>query len=610
MRTTTSWRIVLTLTLGLAGMAACTSDDAADDDTKVSTSAARPTPGPSAAATTTSPSTSVAPATTSAPTTTAAATTTTASVGTGPAAACSAGQPPLLRAYDRASGAPGWSLCTTSSTEDLPSLVGATADLVYVVMIPQLRPQPQPAPGDTVQPVAIPTPQLLALDAVTGTERWRVELSQFGTNVAGPQAGSDVLVAVLGELKAIGTRRAGRGDRRLNDGAFRSRAVTPTLMAASADVVVALDPGAFGDLSGGSTTGPTALVLGADPRPGTGELAAYVGFARATGMRCCGRPQLAAPDEHVALRTRRVGEAGDGIAVVPLGPSALDLADGEIKWTATLPPGPHPLDPSLPYAIGPVQGGTALFGGQGKQLIAVDAATGQQRWTSLGSTVYDDVWAVDDTTVYLIEGADIVANDLASGVERWRQPQGDGDVAPWLAGGGDVFTMWWNLEARSADTGEVRWHTDYPTAGVTDGGHAHGHRDDERLAGVRRLPRRHPRRRLTEPDRDGPTRRSVMRSRCRGGSSCRWPSACCACPRATATTPAATDRPRRAHRRRARRRVPVAATSSAATAGRPRGRPHDGRGSSGYGLTGPMRGARPWAAAGVRSTDDGRSMGP
>ena len=24
--------------------------------------------------------------------------------------------------------------------------------------------------------------------------------------------------------------------------------------------------------------------------------------------------------------------------------------------------------------------------------------------------------------------------------------------------------MWWNLEARSADTGEVRWHTDYPTA--------------------------------------------------------------------------------------------------------------------------------------------------
>jgi hypothetical protein len=39
-----------------------------------------------------------------------------------------------------------------------------------------------------------------------------------------------------------------------------------------------------------------------------------------------------------------------------------------------------------------------------------------------------------------------------------------------LAGGDTLFTMWWNLEARAADTGEVRWHTDYATASSpTDG---------------------------------------------------------------------------------------------------------------------------------------------
>jgi len=87
-----------------------------------------------------------------------------------------------------------------------------------------------------------------------------------------------------------------------------------------------------------------------------------------------------------------------------------------------------------------------------------------------GSTAFDDVWPVDDGGVYLVEGTDIVAHDLASGAERWRQPQGDGYVWPWLVDGDTVFTMWWNLEARAADTGEVRWSTDYPTASSpTDG---------------------------------------------------------------------------------------------------------------------------------------------
>src|SRR6478735_9220564 len=371
MRTVLSWRAVLTVTLGLAGMAACTSDEASDDESRASTSTSAASTSVAAATTipaTTQPATTLTP-TTAATSTTSAAATTAPSTATSELGACTAGQSALVSAFDRASGAPGWSVCTTADVQ--PSLVGATDELVYAVLIPQLRPQPESA-----------TPDLVALDAVTGTERWRVELPEFGTNVAGPQAGTDVLVAVLGELgsAALVGLDAATGTERWRVPLTRE----PALLAASADVVVAHDPGAFGEPSGGSAGRPPATVLGDDPRPGSGELAAYPAFARTTGAPLW-TTKLLAPD-NMRLAGPSRGEAGDGIAVVPLGPSALDLTDGQIVWTATLPPGPVPIDPSLPYAIGPVRGGTALFGGLRKRLIAVDAATGQQRWTSLGST--------------------------------------------------------------------------------------------------------------------------------------------------------------------------------------------------------------------------------
>ena len=103
-------------------------------------------------------------------------------------------------------------------------------------------------------------------------------------------------------------------------------------------------------------------------------------------------------------------------------------------------------------------------------MTVLDAANGHQLWTAVGAPPYDDVWAVDDRSVYLVDNdaGDIVAYDLANGVERWRQAQGDGPVWPWLADGDTVFTMWWNLESRAADTGQVRWQTDYPNGSSPD----------------------------------------------------------------------------------------------------------------------------------------------
>ncbi|HEU4840028.1 MAG TPA: PQQ-binding-like beta-propeller repeat protein, partial [Ilumatobacteraceae bacterium] len=138
----------------------------------------------------------------------------------------------------------------------------------------------------------------------------------------------------------------------------------------------------------------------------------------------------------------------------------------EIVWTAQLPPNEQPTDPSGDAAIGPVRGGASLFGGQGDPVTVLDAATGQQRWTAPGSPPYDDVWAVDDGGVYLVDrdAGEIVAYDLVTGAERWRRPSEPAEYSwPWHVAGTTVFTMWWNLQARSTRDGSIQWATDYET---------------------------------------------------------------------------------------------------------------------------------------------------
>ena len=316
-------------------------------------------------------------------------------------------------------------------------------------------------PGETA-----PRLQLVALDAATGAERWRLDHSPFTFTAPGPVAGSDTIVAVLdddGSQSIAGITPA--------DGSVRWQLPVngePSLIASSEDVVVVTDPDAFIGSSGPATAGPPATMVDGSDGRAPGRFEAYVGIDRATGTRLW-TTKLGAPETMVIPGPPR-GAADDDITVVPLGPSGLDLHSGALRWTAALPPNQHPLDPSPDTAIGPVVAGSALFGGQNKQFIAFDAATGQQRWTAAGSTAFDNVWAVDDDSVYLVDGTDIVAYDVASSTERWRQPQGDGYVWPWLADGDTVFTMWWNLEARAADTGAVRWSTNYPTAASpTDG---------------------------------------------------------------------------------------------------------------------------------------------
>ena len=65
---------------------------------------------------------------------------------------------------------------------------------------------------------------------------------------------------------------------------------------------------------------------------------------------------------------------------------------------------------------------------------------------------------------------DLIAYDLTTGNERWRRanvPQNY--LWPWHVADDTLFSMWWNLEARSTSDGTLKWSTDYPTGDLPTG---------------------------------------------------------------------------------------------------------------------------------------------
>jgi len=115
--------------------------------------------------------------------------------------------------------------------------------------------------------------------------------------------------------------------------------------------------------------------------------------------------------------------------------------------------------------------GIRIEGGQDDPTTAVDAATGEQLWTQPGSPAYDDMWAVGDGGVYLVDrstssGPRLVAYELKSGAIRWERgpidPYGADVGWPWSVSGNVLFTIWSNLALISTEDGSTLWRTDYP----------------------------------------------------------------------------------------------------------------------------------------------------
>ena len=153
--------------------------------------------------------------------------------------------------------------------------------------------------------------------------------------------------------------------------------------------------------------------------------------------------------------------AGDTVVFMP-GPQSLDASTGQMGWP--------PSDETADLPIGAIAGGVVLLGTLDQPTTALDLADGAERWTQPGSAAYAGDFAVDDHAVYVTDRTDLIAYDLATGAEQWRRPNVAEDYSwPWHVAGDTLFTMWWNVEARSTSDGSVVWETHYPNGDAPTG---------------------------------------------------------------------------------------------------------------------------------------------
>ena len=175
------------------------------------------------------------------------------------------------------------------------------------------------------------------------------------------------------------------------------------------------------------------------------------------------RDVLQATDKAVYLATSERGTAKV---------TAYDTASGE-----ELPDGgPANERPASTPRTGPYENpavdGVRIEGGQDDATSAVDASTGKVLWSQPGSPPYDDVWAIGDGAVFVINRRgptppQLVAYELKSGATRWKLDGVDPYGAmgwPWFVEGKEVFTIWSNLAVISTRDGKTRWQTNYPRA--------------------------------------------------------------------------------------------------------------------------------------------------
>jgi serine/threonine-protein kinase len=150
---------------------------------------------------------------------------------------------------------------------------------------------------------------------------------------------------------------------------------------------------------------------------------------------------------------------------------ALDAASGEERWRKSIPP-----SNSSPAVVD----GVVYVGAHDRSILALDAATGEERWRrSLPQIPNTPV--VADGTVYINcgnrsdgSGGWVFALDAVTGEERWHFARPDDTlsafIAPTVAGGmvyvgtvnapGVVGADQWVFEALDAETGVTRWQVD------------------------------------------------------------------------------------------------------------------------------------------------------
>lgn len=135
---------------------------------------------------------------------------------------------------------------------------------------------------------------------------------------------------------------------------------------------------------------------------------------------------------------------------------ALDPATGAVRWQ-------RPTSARVPRAPLVQDGTLYLGGGLHHEVYALDAATGEQRWSAqpyLARRAFESTPAIHGDTLYIAGGDHLYALNATTGEARWRVPSDGSDIrsSPVVVDGEVYFgTRLGQVCAISADNGQVRW---------------------------------------------------------------------------------------------------------------------------------------------------------
>ena len=274
-------------------------------------------------------------------------------VDVGSQPSCEPGTTPALASYALATSEVAWSFC--SADEAWREVLGVTNDVVYLDAIPHDQ----------------GTQELMAIDAETGSELWKVAHSYPLGWPLGPFTGGGVIVISSQD----------------DDG----------------EAIVAIDAGTGTELwrSAAVTFGPIANTEDVVVLAGSLGLGGLRGLERSTGRQLWTSDVHFSDESGVVVSRGATAVTGDTV-IVPTGQTltAIDARTGAELWQA--PRLDHPAAFGQ-YVVGYVPDEGPV---QSLKVTVLNAATGETLWTQQGTPSYGELWAVDDEAIFVLDGAD------------------------------------------------------------------------------------------------------------------------------------------------------------------------------------------------------------
>jgi outer membrane protein assembly factor BamB len=334
------------------------------------------------------------------------------------APACPTDEFPAVGASSIADGAVVWLVC--SPVEASRTVIGANDDIVLIE---------ESGPFDASGSASRYT---IAFDADDGSELWRIETEATGTTFtpAGPIDGQGIVVLSdqgAGTLVGIDVLS---GEERW------SVESSDGLLANSPTVAVVWDAA--------SQSSPTG----------------FRGIDRATGEELWVSDTMLS-DQSGNMVGRSPAAVLDEVMAVPTGATltAIDMPTGAILWQS-----PQLDDPAA--ADGTFVGARRTSGPP--TVAAIDAASGEERWTAPGSASYGDLLAVGDGVIAVMDagenrGLDLIAYELSSGDERWQVTQTSHIAQPQMIDGTSLIMLWeGEFSVLSTTDGSTIWGATEP----------------------------------------------------------------------------------------------------------------------------------------------------